>query len=134
MPGAEILLQSQATSRHTATRHSNDCKRFDKAKKYGFEGETLDKLLLLMKTAKSLLDEKRDHGIDSKCSIVKVDESGEEICKCGLEHAGSQSFSGELTGPETHEAKVINEMTKVATALLFGTSELENKDKRVYMD
>jgi hypothetical protein len=114
---------------YTSTGHKVECKRIEKCKKYGFYGAELDKVLLLIKTAKALLDEKEDHGHEPACK-----SSQDGLVHCGLEHCGSLSFSGKLTGPNTPNFQAANRAVQVVSSVLFGKNKEEMTHNRVFLD
>ena len=113
----------------TATRHKVECRRIADAQKLGFHGTHLDKLLLLMKTGKALLDENIGHNLADECNIIEETN----ICSCGLKHAGNLSFNGVLTGPATPSYQVINATTSAAVNLLYKKESYKN-DNKVFFD
>lgn len=111
----------------TSTRHKLECRRIAEALNLGFHGEHLNKLLLLMKTGKALLDESQGHDLEDECHIT------DGVCSCGLKHVGSLSFNGEFTGEKTPNVDIISATTSTALNLMF-KGKAERVDNAVFVD
>ena len=100
----------------SATRHKIECRHLKESQRLGFHGKYLNKLLLLMKTGKALLDESRGHNLQDECHFK------DNIFFCGLCYAGSL---GAFNGKFRRESAATNFELINATTTTAGKPSLD---------